>query len=100
MFFIKALLLTVYFNPTELKGGRGTSEKAWAGGQASETPGCLSGPEVLRSWAPDSIILITTAFRNTNRWAQSRAAQSETLGLGASKPVLLGLQVILILAEV
>lgn len=41
MFFIKALLLTVYFNPTELKGGRGTSEKGWAGGQASETPGCL-----------------------------------------------------------
>lgn len=86
MFFIKALLLTVHCNPTELKEAGGTSEKGWAGGQASETPGCLSGREVLRGWAPDTIILITTAFKNTNRWAQSRAAQSETLGLGVSKP--------------
>ena len=52
MLFIKALLLMVYFYPTELKGGRGTSEKGWAGGQASEAPGSLSGPKVLRGLGP------------------------------------------------
>lgn len=54
----------VYFHPAKLKGRSGRLQRLHRG-RASETPGALSGPKVLKGWVPDQCHYHLATFRNT-----------------------------------
>lgn len=99
-FFTKASLPVAYVYLTELRQKGEASEKGGQRGQASEIPGSLSGPKVIRGRVPDQHQLHHPAtYRNTN-YCATPDLLNQKLQSESSKPVQQGLQVILMLAKV